>query len=136
VSIESVRLPDTDHAKSLTDMLQSKARIPAASPEFGFHSAVELVLADVGSITRDSGGNLTSADGIRSRQAAESVVPWPRSGVAAKHITVAALWRPRPANNTPQSPWVERPIPGEYRLLKDISYMPTFRSVENIGARA
>ena len=89
MSIEPVRLPDTDHAKSLTDVLQSKVRILAASPEFGFHGAV-----------------------------------------------VVAFWRPRPANNTSQSPWMERPILGECRVLKDISYTPKVRSVENTGARA
>ena len=59
MSSASVRFPDTHEAKSLTDMLQTKLRIPATSPEFDFHGAVDKVLADVGLTARDSGGKLT-----------------------------------------------------------------------------
>ena len=59
MSSASVRLPDTHQAKSLTDMLQTKLRIHATSPEFDFHNAVDQALADVGLTARDSGGKLT-----------------------------------------------------------------------------
>ena len=44
MSSATVRFPDTHQAKSLTDMLQTKLRIPATSPELDFHSAVDQVL--------------------------------------------------------------------------------------------
>ena len=59
MSSASARFPDAHQAKSLTDMLQTRLRIPATSPEFDFHSAVDQVLADVGLTGRDSGGKLT-----------------------------------------------------------------------------
>src|SRR5260370_12667388 len=59
MSSSTVRFPDAHQAKSLTDMLQTKLRIPATSPEFDFHSAVDQVLADVVLTARDSGGKLT-----------------------------------------------------------------------------
>jgi len=44
MSSASARFPDAHQAKSLTDMLQTKLRIPATSPEFDFQSAVETPL--------------------------------------------------------------------------------------------
>ena len=59
MSSAKVRIPETRQAESLTDMLQTKLRIPATSPEFDYHSAVNQVLSDVGLTTQDSGGKLT-----------------------------------------------------------------------------
>jgi len=58
MSTATVRL-DTQQAKSLTDLLQTKLQNPATSPEFDFHDAVDQMLADVGLTARDSGGKLT-----------------------------------------------------------------------------
>ena len=59
MSSASIRFADTHQAKSLTDILQTKLQIPATSPEFDFHNAVNQVLADVGLTAADSGGELT-----------------------------------------------------------------------------
>ena len=59
MSSATVRFPDTQQAKSLTDLLQTKLRNPATSPEFDFHSAVDQVLSDVGLAAQDSAGKLT-----------------------------------------------------------------------------
>jgi crotonobetainyl-CoA:carnitine CoA-transferase CaiB-like acyl-CoA transferase len=91
----SVRLPDAHRAMSLTDMLQTKLRNPATSPEFDFHSAVNQVLADVGLTTTDSGGKLTfyGQDPIVPsgfRFGAMAAV-----GLAARSVALAALWKSR-----------------------------------------
>ena len=44
---------------TLTNMLETKLRTPATSPEFDFHGAVDQVLADVGLTAKDSGGKLS-----------------------------------------------------------------------------
>jgi crotonobetainyl-CoA:carnitine CoA-transferase CaiB-like acyl-CoA transferase len=95
MSSASVRLPDAHTAMSLTDMLQTKLRNPATSPEFDFHSAVNQVLADVGLTTTDSGGKLTfyGQDPIVPsgfRFGAMAAV-----GLAARSVALAALWKSR-----------------------------------------
>src|SRR5260221_2845961 len=59
MSSATARFPDTQQAKSLTELLQTKLQNPATSPEFDFHSAVDHVLADVGLTAKASGGKLT-----------------------------------------------------------------------------
>src|ERR1700737_2227225 len=56
MSSATVRFSDTQQAKSLTDVLQTKLQNPATSPEFDFQGAVEQVLADVGLTAKDSEG--------------------------------------------------------------------------------
>src|SRR6266481_5507678 len=105
MSSATVRLPDTQHAKSLTDLLQTNLRKPATSPEFDFHGAVDQVLADVGLTTKDSGGKLTfyGQDPIVpssfkfGAMAAVGLLPgrshWQRSGnrKRAKHRTFMSM---------------------------------------------
>ncbi|HMD28968.1 MAG TPA: CoA transferase [Steroidobacteraceae bacterium] len=95
MSSATVRLPDAHQAPSLTDMLRTKLRIPANSPEFDFHTAVDQVLADVGLTAKDSGGKLTF-------YGQDPIVPsgfkfgaMAAVGLAAKSIALAALWRSR-----------------------------------------
>ncbi len=93
MSAASIRFPDTHQAESLTDMLQTRLRIPATSPEFDFHNAVNQVLADVGLTAADSGGELTfyGQDPIvpsSFRFGAMAAV-----GLAAKTVALAALWK-------------------------------------------
>src|ERR1700719_408856 len=95
MSSATVRIPDTHQAKSLTDMLQTKLRIPATSPEFDFHSAVDQLLADVGLTAKDSGGKLTfyGQDPIVSSSFKFGAMA--AVGLAAKNIALAALWQSR-----------------------------------------
>src|SRR5277367_4511319 len=95
MSSATVRLPDAYQAPSLTDMLRTKLRIPANSPEFDFHTAVDQVLADVGLTAKDSGGKLTF-------YGQDPIVPsgfkfgaMAAVGLAAKSIALAALWKSR-----------------------------------------
>src|SRR5277367_1191073 len=95
MSSATVRLPDAYQAPSLTDMLKTKLRIPANSPEFDFHTAVDQVLADVGLTAKDSGGKLTF-------YGQDPIVPsgfkfgaMAAVGLAAKSIALAALWKSR-----------------------------------------
>jgi crotonobetainyl-CoA:carnitine CoA-transferase CaiB-like acyl-CoA transferase len=93
MSSASVRFPDTHPAKSLTDMLQTKLRTPATSPEFDFHGAVDQVLADVGLTAADSGGKLTfyGRDPIVPSSCKFGAMA--AVGMAAKNIALAALWK-------------------------------------------
>src|SRR3984893_11811376 len=87
------RFPDTHQAKSLTDMLQTKLRIPATSPEFDFHSAVDQVLADVGLTAKDSGGKLTFYGQDPIVPSSFKFGAMAAVGLAAKTIALAALWK-------------------------------------------
>src|SRR5260370_26024916 len=95
MSSATVRFPDTHQAQSLTDMLQSKLRAPATTPEFDFHSAVDQVLVDVGLTAKDSGGKLTF-------YGQDPIVPsgfkfgaMAAVGLAARSVALAALWKLR-----------------------------------------
>src|SRR5258708_26475390 len=93
MSSATVRLPDAHQAKSLTDTLQTKLRIPATSPEFDFHSAVDQVLADVGLTGRDSGGKLTfyGQDPIVPSSFKFGAMAGVR--LAARSVALATLWK-------------------------------------------
>lgn len=93
MSSASVRFPDTHQAKSLTDMLQTRLRIPATSPEFDFHSAVDQVLADVGLTARDGGGKLTFYGRDPIVPSSFKFGAMAAVGLAAKAIALAALWK-------------------------------------------
>src|SRR5271170_3889309 len=91
----TVRFPDTQQERSLTDLLQTKLRNPATSPEFDCHSAVDQVLADVGLTAKDSGGKLTF-------YGQDPIVPsgfrfgaMAAIGLAARSVALAALWKSR-----------------------------------------
>lgn len=93
MSTASPRFADTNPAQSLTDMLQSKLRSPATSPEFDFHRAVDNVLADVGLAARDSGGGLNF-------YGLDPIVPssfkfgaMAAVALAARSVALAALWK-------------------------------------------
>ena len=95
MSSATVRFPDTQQAKSLTELLQTTLRSPATSPEFDFHSAVDQVLADVGLTARESGGKLTF-------YGQDPIVPsgfkfgaMAAVGLAARSVALAALWKSR-----------------------------------------
>jgi crotonobetainyl-CoA:carnitine CoA-transferase CaiB-like acyl-CoA transferase len=74
-------------------MLQTKLRIPATSPEFDFHSAVDQVLADVGLTARDSGGKLTFYGQDPIVPSSFKFGAMAAVGLAAKTIALAALWK-------------------------------------------
>ena len=93
MSSATVRIPETHQAESLTDMLQTKLRIPATSPEFDFHSAVNQVLSDVGLTTQDSGGKLTFYGQDPIVPSSFKFGAMAAVGVAARSITLAALWK-------------------------------------------
>ncbi len=95
MSSATVRFPDTQQAKSLTELLETKLRNPVTSPEFDFHSAVDQVLADVGLTAKDSGGKLTF-------YGQDPIVPsgfkfgsMAAVGMAARSVALAALWKSR-----------------------------------------
>jgi crotonobetainyl-CoA:carnitine CoA-transferase CaiB-like acyl-CoA transferase len=91
MSSTTVRFPDTH--QSLTDMLQTKLRIPATSPEFDFHGAVDQVLADVGLTAGDSGGKLTFYGRDPIVPSSFKFGAMAAVGMAAKTIALAALWK-------------------------------------------
>jgi hypothetical protein len=93
MSSASARFPDAHQAKSLTDMLQTKLRIPATSPEFDFHSAVDQVLADVGLTGRDSGGKLTFYGRDPIVPSSFKLGAMAAVGLAARSVALAALWK-------------------------------------------
>jgi crotonobetainyl-CoA:carnitine CoA-transferase CaiB-like acyl-CoA transferase len=95
MSSANVRLPDTQPAKSLTELLKTKLRSPATSPECDLYSAVDQVLADVGLTAKDSGGKLTF-------YGQDPIVPsgfkfgaMAAVGLAARSVVLAALWKSR-----------------------------------------
>jgi crotonobetainyl-CoA:carnitine CoA-transferase CaiB-like acyl-CoA transferase len=95
MSSATVRFPDTQHAKSLTDLLQTNLRNPAASPEFDFHSAVDQVLSDVGLTAQDSGGKLSFYGHDPIVPSAFKFGAMAAVGLAARSVALAALWKSR-----------------------------------------
>src|SRR5260221_7053975 len=93
MSSATVRIPETHQAESLPDMLQTKLRIPATSPEFDFHSAVNQVLSDVGLTTQDSGGKLTFYGQDPIVPSSFKFGAMAAVGLAARSIALAALWK-------------------------------------------
>jgi hypothetical protein len=93
MSSASARFPDAHQAKSLTDMLQTKLRIPATSPEFDFHSAVDQVLADVELTVRDRGGKLTFYGRDPIVPSSFKLGAMAAVGLAARSVALAALWK-------------------------------------------
>jgi len=93
MSSESVRLPDTQQAKSLTNLLETSLRNPATSPEFDFHTAVDQVLADVGLTARDSGGKLTFYGQDPIVPSSFKFGAMAAVGLAARSVALAALWK-------------------------------------------
>jgi crotonobetainyl-CoA:carnitine CoA-transferase CaiB-like acyl-CoA transferase len=95
MSSATLQFPHTQQAQSLTDVLTTKLRTPATSPEFDLRAAVAELLADVGLTVADSGGKLTfyGYDPIvpsSFRFGAMAAV-----GLAARSIALAALWKLR-----------------------------------------
>jgi crotonobetainyl-CoA:carnitine CoA-transferase CaiB-like acyl-CoA transferase len=91
----NARLTDRPVSDPLTERLKSKLSNPATSPDLDLHQELNQVLADVGMTTSDSGGKLTfyGQDPIipsRIRFGAMAAI-----GLAAKSVSVAALWRQR-----------------------------------------
>src|ERR1700729_2888811 len=95
MSPASVRRPDAHGAMSLTDMLQTKLRNPATSPEFDFHGAVNQVLADVGLTAKDSGGKLTFYGQDPIVPSSFKFGAMAAVGLAARSVALAALWKSR-----------------------------------------
>src|SRR5471032_3067571 len=93
MSSATLRFPDTHQGKSLTDMLQTMLRVPATSPEFDLHNAVDLVLADVGLTAKDSGGKLTFYGQDPIVPSSFKFGAMAAVGLAAKTIALAALWK-------------------------------------------
>ena len=89
----TVRVPDTQQEKSLTDMLEAKLRTPATSPEFDLHNAVDQVLADVGLTARDSGGKLTFYGQDPIVPSSFKFGAMAAVGLAARSVALAALWK-------------------------------------------
>jgi len=95
MSSATVRISETQQAKSLTELLETKLRNPVTSPDFDFHCAVDQVLADVGLTAKDSGGKLTF-------YGQDPIVPsgfkfgsMAAVGMAARSVALAALWKSR-----------------------------------------
>src|ERR1700686_2309181 len=95
MSSATARLPDTQQAESLTDLLQTKLRNPETSSEFDFHGVVDQVLADVGLTARDSGGKLTFYGQDPIVPSSFKFGAMAAVGLAAKTIALAALWKLR-----------------------------------------
>jgi crotonobetainyl-CoA:carnitine CoA-transferase CaiB-like acyl-CoA transferase len=79
----------------LTETLQSKLSNPETNSDFDLHGAVNDVLKDVGMSTADSGGKVTF-------YGRDPIIPSPHRfgamaaiGLAAKAVSVAALWQLR-----------------------------------------
>src|ERR1700730_10388408 len=91
----TARSAETTVTDPLSDRLESKLSNPATSPDFDLHEELNRVLADVGMTTSDSGGELTF-------YGQDPIIPSPirfgamaAIGLAAKSVSVAALWRQR-----------------------------------------
>src|SRR3984893_15732919 len=80
-------------SESLTDLLETRLRTPAVSPEFDLHSCVEQVLADVGLTARDSGGKLTFYGQDPIVPSSFKFGAMAAVGLAARSIALAALWK-------------------------------------------
>ncbi|CAB3800928.1 CoA transferase [Pararobbsia alpina] len=88
-------LPLENEADRLTGIIQSKLANPERSSDFDLHGALNDVLKDVGLSTADSGGKITFYGRdpiIPSRFRFGSM---PAIALAAKAVSVAALWRLR-----------------------------------------
>src|SRR5208283_2449649 len=88
-------LRETPTTNLLTETLKSKLSKPETSSDFDLHSGVNQVLKDVGISPEDSGGKL-------SFYGQDPIIPSPfrfgamaAIGLAAKSVSVAALWRSR-----------------------------------------
>src|SRR3984885_9752677 len=95
MSSATERFPDAQQEQSLTDLLETKLRVPTTSSDFDFHGAVDQVLADVGLTAKDSGGKLTF-------YGQDPIVPsgfkfgaMAAVGLAARSVALAALWKLR-----------------------------------------
>jgi len=95
MSSATVRLHDAHHAKSLTDLLQTKLQNPATSPEFNFHGAVDQVLADVGLTAKDSGGKLSFYGRDPILPSGFKFGAMAAVGLAVRSVALAALWKTR-----------------------------------------
>src|SRR3984893_6344953 len=91
----TARSADTTVTDPLSERLESKLSNPATSPDFDLHEELNQVLADVGMTPSDSGGELTF-------YGQDPIIPSPirfgamaAIGLAAKSVSVAALWRQR-----------------------------------------
>jgi crotonobetainyl-CoA:carnitine CoA-transferase CaiB-like acyl-CoA transferase len=88
--------PGTERpAETLTEALRSKLSLPASAPDFDLYSSVNDVLKEVGLTTPDSGGKVTF-------YGRDPIIPstlrfgaMAATGLAAKTIALAALWRSR-----------------------------------------
>jgi len=101
-SIDVTRKPHNEkadvvpsEADLLTAKIQSKLSNPETTSDFDLHGGVNEVLKDVGMSTSDSGGNL-------SFYGSDPIIPSPfrfgimaAIGLAAKAVSIAALWRDR-----------------------------------------
>ena len=91
----TARLTDTPTSDPLSERLESKLSNPATSPDLDLHEELNQVLADVGMTTSDCGGKL-------SLYGQDPIIPsrirfgsMAALGLAAKSVSVAALWRYR-----------------------------------------
>src|SRR5215475_8221637 len=86
---------DKPQSDLLTETLLSKLGNPEHSSDIDLHAATNQVLKDVGMSTADSGGKVTF-------YGRDPIIPSPHRfgamaaiGLAAKAVSVAALWRER-----------------------------------------
>lgn len=79
----------------LTETIQAKLANPARSTDFDLHGAVESVLRGVGLSAADSGGRLTFYGQDPIIPSAFRFGAMPAIVLAAKAVSVAALWRHR-----------------------------------------
>jgi crotonobetainyl-CoA:carnitine CoA-transferase CaiB-like acyl-CoA transferase len=93
MSTATVRFPDIQPARSLTDLLQTRLQNPTTSPEVDFHGAVEQVLADVGLTAKDSGGELTFYGQDPIVPSSLKFGTMAAVGLAARSVALAALWK-------------------------------------------
>src|ERR1700731_4005795 len=91
----TARSADTTVTDPLSDRLESTLSNPATSPDLDLHEELNQVLADVGMTTSDCGGKL-------SLYGQDPIIPsrirfgsMAALGLAAKSVSVAALWRYR-----------------------------------------
>src|SRR5262244_3893510 len=87
--------PTATASETLTETLQTRLSNPATAPDFDLHGSVNEVLKNVGLTAADSGGQLTF-------YGQDPIIPSPHRfgtmaaiGLAAKAVSVAALWRHR-----------------------------------------
>jgi crotonobetainyl-CoA:carnitine CoA-transferase CaiB-like acyl-CoA transferase len=95
MSSATMRFPDTHQAESLTGVLEAKLRVPATSPEFDFHGAVDQVLADIGLTAKDSGGKITFYGQDPIVPSSFKFGAMAAVGLAVRSVALAALWKLR-----------------------------------------